>query len=196
MKYILSAAILLLSFNSYSQLQVNVNWLQPPKMQTKDTVYYNPSYQLVWPDFKGVPDQNNTFALAITSSGFGFTAGYQMRNGKASLNINVFCYFSKHSSWVKEGKESDYALNHEQHHFDVSYIATCRFIEKLKAAKFTVANYDDLLTKIYNESTTEMESLQNDYDGQTKNGRLKDVQEQWNKKINTMLGKGPGVVKD
>jgi hypothetical protein len=186
MKYILTAALLIPSFFCYSQLQTNVKWSQLRSQETKDTIYYNPSNKLDWDDFKGKADAKSV-ALAITSSGFGFTAGIQYRNGKGTLTINVYCYFSKYNSWVKEDKASDYALNHEQHHFDVSYIATCRFFEKLKAAKFTLANYDDLLNAIYNESTADLEKLQNEYDGQTRNGQLKNIQAEWNTKIEKML---------
>lgn len=184
MKYILTAALLISSFFSYSQLQTNVRWAQSRSQETKDTIYYNPADKLEWQDFKGNAD-NKSRALAITSSGFGFSAGIQYRNGKGTLSINVYCYFSKYNSWVKE--ESDYALNHEQHHFDVSYIATCRFFEKLKTAKFTLANYNDMLSNIYNESTADLERLQNEYDGQTKNGQLKNIQAEWNRKIEKML---------
>lgn len=192
MKYILTAAFILSSHFLYSQLQVSVNWAKPRAMENSDTIYYSTANKLEWGDFKGRPD-NNSIALAITSSGFGFSAGIQTRNGKGTLNINVYCYFNKNKSWVKQDKASDYALNHEQHHFDVSYIATVRFFERLKTAKFTFANYNDLLNNIYQESTNELENLQNDYDGQTKNGRLEHVQKQWNGKIATMLAASAAI---
>lgn len=186
MKYILTAILLLSTSFLYSQLQVNVRWIQPRSAETKDTIYYTPDYKLDWDDFRGRPD-NNSVALAITSSGFGFTAGIQSRGGKGTLNINVYCYFSKNRSWVKEDKASPYALNHEQHHFDVTYIASARFVEKLRQAKFSFTNYNELLNTLYQESTDELEQMQNDYDGQTKNGRLVNIQNQWNNKINAML---------
>jgi hypothetical protein len=99
----------------------------------------------------------------------------------------VYCYFSRLNSWVKKGGESDYALNHEQHHFDVTYITAFLFFQKLKAAKFTRINYNTLLEKLYSESSRDLEKMQNDYDGQTRNGRLKNIQSNWNGTIEKQL---------
>lgn len=82
---------------------------------------------------------------------------------------------------------SDYALLHEQHHFDITYIVTCRFFQKLKNTAFTRDNYSELLDRINRAYYEELETLQNEYDGQTRNGQLKDVQLAWNKKIDGML---------
>jgi hypothetical protein len=166
----------------FAQLNVIVNWQQTMPPANSDTIYYNTNKKLTWKDFKGTPEDNSN-ALAITYSGFGFFAGMQSKNGKTDIGITVYCYFSKNHSWVKKGKESAYALNHEQHHFDVTYIATCLFIEKLKKAKFTRNNYNAVLNKIYAESQQLLLQMQNDYDGETKNGQLKNMQAVWNDKI-------------
>jgi hypothetical protein len=99
----------------------------------------------------------------------------------------LYCYFDRTKSWVKAASKNDYALLHEQHHFDVSYIASNIFMQKLRQAKFTLANYNRLLTEIYNESTSALGKMQDDYDGQTRNGRVPEIQAAWNKKIDTQL---------
>lgn len=179
-KYIFISLILIVKQPCFSQAFVSVQWSQHNPSLKSDTIYYDTHKKLNWKDFKGKPDAHNE-ATAITSSGFGYAAAMQYRNGKTSIEIAVFCYFSKTNSWVKT--ESDYALNHEQHHFDVTYIATNRFIQKLKNATFTRNNYDSLLEKIYRENCRELEKMQNEYDGQTRNGRLKNIQAYWNEKI-------------
>ena len=83
--------------------------------------------------------------------------------------------------------KSDYALQHEQHHFDITYYHACRFIQKLKAAAFTRSNYESLLEQLNNETYAEMEKMQDDYDGQTKHARLKEVQYEWNDKVDKLL---------
>ena len=60
-------------------------------------------------------------------------------------------------------------------------------IKKLKAAKFTRNNYDTLLDEIYTESRLQLKQMQDDYDGQTKNGQLKNIQTEWNDKIEKQL---------
>jgi hypothetical protein len=186
MKYIIALLFIFTAVDLAAQTTVTVQWLPRKAPANSDTIYYTSNRKLTWPDFKGIPEEKSV-ALAITSSGFGFLAGVQKVNGKTTINITVYCYFGKNSSWVKTGRESDYALNHEQHHFDITYLVTCMFMQKLKAAAFTWGNYNSLLNKLYAETSRQLEKMQNEYDGQTKNGQLKDVQAEWNKKIESQL---------
>lgn len=186
MKHFFFLLFIFLMVKSEAQVTVTVKWLPHVPPVNSDTIYYNASRKLTWPDFKGTPGKPAD-ALAITSSGLGYVATMQSLNGKTAIDINVYCYFSKQSSWVRPGKESDYALNHEQHHFDITYIITSLFIQKLKQAKFTRNNYGSEVEKIYKESCQELEKMQNDYDGQTKNGQLKNIQAAWNDVISKQL---------
>lgn len=184
MKYFFSALFLLLTSTGYSQIFTTVQWQASPPLG--DTIFYQPGESLAWKDFQGDPEKRS-IAIAITASGFGFSMSMKSRNGKTTLMITVNCFFNKKNSWVKPGMKSDYALLHEQHHFDITYIAACLFVKKLKAANFTLSNYSALIDKINDESYAGLEKMQNDYDGQTKNGQLKDVQAEWNKKIDLQL---------
>jgi hypothetical protein len=186
MKFIFSLLFLLNAAQSFSQATVTVKWSAYKPPVNGDTIYYNPSQKLIWSDFKGTPEKGSD-ATAITSSGFGFNAWASNRNGNAFITVTVYCYFSKQKSWVIKGRESDYALTHEQHHFDVTWIAANNFFNKLKAASFTWQNYNELLDKIYNGSMKELEKMQNQYDGDTRNGRLIQEQARWNKKITDAL---------
>ncbi len=183
-KYFLISLFLVINFYCLAQVTVTVKWQQYVPVAKSDTIYYNAGKKLTWLDFKGKPDAKSD-ATAITSSGFGYVASMQSRNGKTAIIITVYCYFSKFNSWVRN--QSDYALNHEQHHFDVTYIITNLFVEKLKAVQFTRNNYDNQIEKIYNESCRRLEQMQNDYDGQTRNGRQKNIQLEWNYKIEKQL---------
>ncbi len=173
--------ILSLFFYTHSdnQLQTSVTWTTDTSLPTSDVQYYLPGNLLVWDDFKGQYTVNDR-AAAVTVSGFGYQANVKTSGGSGSLDIKVYCYFHKNKSWVKTGRNTPYILKHEQHHFDISYIAATIFLQKLQNAKFTTANYDALLAQIYNESTAIMNSMQDDYDGETKNGQLHDIQAKWN----------------
>lgn len=184
-KYSFTILLLALAASGFGQVNVSVQWSAHHPSAKSDTIYYDAQKKLAWQDFKGKPD-NRSEAIAITSSGFGYLAAMQYRNGKTSIGITVYCYFSKNNSWVKTA--SDYALNHEQHHFDVTYIITNLFMNKLKTATFTRNNYGTVLEKLYAESCRELEKMQNEYDGQTRNGRLKNIQANWNEKIEKQLG--------
>jgi hypothetical protein len=186
MKKLFFLFFIITSLAGFAQVSVSVNWSPHIPLPNSDTIFYNPSRKLIWPDFKGTPGIPAE-ALAVTSSGLGYLAAMKSWNGKTTVDITVYCYFSKQSSWVRKGRESEYALNHEQHHFDVTYIITNLFIQKLKAAKFTRTNYGELVEKIYKECCRALEKMQNDYDGQTKNGQLKNIQVEWNGKISKQL---------
>ena len=161
-----------------AQLTTSVSWTEQSTFPVKEVIYYSPDKNLNWADFKGSPIESR--AAAVTVSGFGYKANINTRNGKGQLNTSVYCYFHKNKSWVKPGRTTSYILNHEQHHFDISYIAARIFVNKLQSMVFTSSNYNVMLPRIYNECCDIMNKMQDDYDGQTKNGQLKDIQAKWN----------------
>ena len=173
--------------NSFAQITTNVTWTEKSDIPVNEVIYYRKSRKLNWDYFTGQVPENTGIIAALTVSGFGYGASLKTINGKGELNINVYCYFSKNKSWVKPGKNTLYILNHEQHHFDVSYIAAELFIDKLQSAKFTTGNYNELLARIYRECCDSMNKMQNDYDSQTKNGQVKDEQARWDGLINSRI---------
>lgn len=185
-KYFLVILLTFLFGLSYAQVTTTIQWQTVNRNQQGDTIYYDPGRKLAWNDFRGKPD-NNSPAAAITESGFGYRMSMQYLNGRTNIIITVFCYFNKKKSWVKRDMDTDYALLHEQHHFDITYINACMFVKKLNAAKFTSGNYLALVDSIHDECYRAMDAMQDDYDGQTSNGRLKKVQSDWNRKIDKML---------
>ena len=188
MKIIYSILILLTCGQSIpAQLTTNINWTMQSSMSPQEVIYYNSEKKLSWRNFMATPPADNGPVAAITVSGFGYVADIKTSGNKGELNIRVYCYFNKNKSWVKPGKNTAYILTHEQHHFDISYIAACIFIDKLQNTTFTKSNYNELLPRIYNESCDIMNKMQNDYDGQTKNGQVADAQEKWNQFIDDRI---------
>lgn len=183
---ILSALFLLTTIAAFPQMNTTVIWHRELLPASSDSIHYIPGAKLSWDDFRGRPDQRSS-AAAITASGFGYTMDMKSVGRRATLVITVYCYFQRNSSWVKRGLKSDYALLHEQHHFDITYLVTASFISKLKNTAFSMNNYESLLEKINNEHYAELERMQNAYDGETRNGLLKVEQAEWNVKINKML---------
>jgi len=149
-------------------------------------ICYIPGNKLIIDDFNGRPAENSA-AVAITSSGFSFKAGFKSSGSKATLIITISCNFDKNLSWMKAHGKNDYVLMHEQHHFDISYLSTMAFIKKLKQADFTIDNYREKLQALHTAAMQEMEQLQHQYDGETNNGQLKEKQLAWSKKINERL---------
>lgn len=189
MKYFFLFIAIMWAGMAQGQFTSNVYWTEKTSMPSADVIYFDNDVPLVWKDFKGTPVAASR-AAAITASGFGYKADLKNTGSKGQLNIGVYCYFNKNNSWVKDGKTTDYILTHEQNHFNISYLAAKIFVEKLKAASITNSNYSVLLPRIYNETCDIMNKMQNDYDGQTKNGQVKEIQYKWDdflsKKLNSL----------
>ena len=186
MKGLFSFFLFLFSSTAIAQVTVSVRWQKDNTRGLGDTIYYSQNRKLDWKDFQGDPDLKSD-AAAITSSGFGYLLAMRSVNHRTTITISVYCFYDKQHSWVRPGVESDYALLHEQHHFDITYIAASAFVEKLGAARFSLGNYRNMAESIYYQSNNDMEKMQNDYDGQTKNGRVKNIQAVWNNKIEEKL---------
>ena len=126
-------------------------------------------------------------AAALSSAGFGIKLAFRRVGNTSDLLISVTCSFSKKDTWVLPGNKTPYILNHEQKHFDIAYIHTLLFIEKLRKAPFTNTNYGSLIEKIYNESAIAMGKFQNQYDAETSHSRIPEKQLEWDQKISTQL---------
>ncbi len=186
MRTIILLLLSLVANTLYAQLNTHVIWTEQSSMPATDIIYYQPDKALQWKDFQGTPLANHR-AAAITVSGFGYKAALKNSGNKGDLIISVYCFFNKPKSWVKEGHSTAYILAHEQNHFDITYLAAKLFMEKIKSANFTTSNMNVLLPRIYTESCDIMNKLQDDYDGQTRHGQVKDIQQKWNEFINEKL---------
>ncbi len=187
LKYLFSSIpFLLLSINAAAQkVETNIVWLTDIP-NGGNTIIYNPQQKLAIEDFKGSPEDNSG-AVAITSSGFMFKAGYHSKGEKAILSIAVYCSFDKQQSWMKAKGKNAYILAHEQHHFDITYLNTLFFIKKVKQAKFTQDEHMEQLKDIYKEAVEKMETMQHQYDDETNNGINIIKQEEWNTKIDALV---------
>jgi hypothetical protein len=186
MKHFFLFIALTAALSTRAQTNVIIQWAPIKPGNSGDTIYYDPSRRLTWNDFRGRPDGASP-AAAITESGFGYRMSMQSYKQRATIIITVFCYFNKKGSWVKRNMDTDYALLHEQHHYDITWINANRFVQKLKDAKFTLKNYDSLVEQIHDECFAALDKMQNEYDGETSNGRIPRNQYKWNKKIDEHL---------
>lgn len=182
-KYLLFIFFCMIAGFAHAQVNTIIEWHTG---NASDTIFYDPSNKLEWDDFRGRPVRTS-IAAAITESGFGYKLAMKTSGRKTNIIITIVCFFNRTGSWVKPKMASDYALVHEQHHFDLTYIAARLFYEKLKAARFTADNCAALVEKINDDCYKELDRMQNEYDGQTQNGRLRNVQADWNKKIDLQL---------
>ncbi len=175
------------SLTSHSQkMKVNVILLDKIAEASSDTIYYNVNRKLTWNDFKGKPVMNH-FGGAVTASGFAFNADMNMRGTEVNLNIYVFTFFDKKASWKKANINSEYHLVHEQHHFDITRLSAAKLCEEYKKANFTLNNYQELLSSVFDKVFKENSALQNQYDNETHHSINKITQLYWNSKIDAIV---------
>jgi hypothetical protein len=166
----------------FAQVKVNVSFTTNSKLNPATIIYYNKLKKLTWSNFIGMPVASSN-AAAITSSGFGYMADMQTKNDVGTINIKVYCYFNKQKSWVKPSAKTAYILEHEQRHFDITYINTLAFMESIKKATITPDNMNEVLGKLYKQTNDSMSQMQIQYDAETSNGINKIQQAKWNKLI-------------
>ena len=147
--------------------------------QKDDRIYWNSDQLLLWKDFKGKPDKiSRNSAMAHT----GIKTNFVYENGV--LQATVASYFRKNKSWVKKHfLSSEEGLKHEQGHFDLTEIYARKMRKQLLDRTFTLDNFQKDFKKIYDKNVKELDKVQEQYDEETNHHINKEVQKQWNSKI-------------
>ena len=150
------------------------------KAQDEDFVEWSPAKRLTWDDYLAKPSSSSD-AAAITSTALGLE--YHVRNN--ALTYKITCKFSKTRSWGKY--KTDYILEHEQGHFDITEIFARKLENALREYDFNPKKFKSDLDQIYREIMGKKEELQNQYDVETDYSRNKEKQAEWLKKIQREL---------
>ncbi|MEO5501570.1 MAG: hypothetical protein ABIR31_09025 [Ginsengibacter sp.] len=175
--------IFLFSTNVLAQKTVITAVIENPQNKSSsDTIYYDFNQKLKWQDFQGKPEMQ-PYIGAITASGFAFHSSMVYSNNILKIRIGIYSFFTKHDSWKKKNINSDYHLEHEQHHFDITRLGAQNFMDEIKKAEFTAKNYRQLMNSIFARVFDENTRLQQEYDLDTKNSIDVAKQLEWNKKI-------------
>ncbi len=164
---------------------VSVKYM-PANADDSVEIFYNASRKLKWSDFLGDRRIGGTVA-AETSSGIGYKYKSVVSEDGARIDFNVYCFFDRNRSWVlASGGKTDYNLNHEQRHFDISFIHTLLFIRQLRCLHVGADKVKSQVGACYREISVALNAMQADYDAQTHNGIDKEKQQEWDKKIDKM----------
>ncbi|TMI96277.1 MAG: DUF922 domain-containing protein [Bacteroidetes bacterium] len=150
------------------------------KAQDDEFVEWSPAKRLTWDDYLAKPSSSSD-AAAITSTALGLE--YHVRNN--ALTYKITCKFSKTRSWGKY--KTDYILEHEQGHFDITEIFARKLENALREYDFNPKKFKSDLDQIYREIMGKKEELQNQYDVETDYSRNKEKQAEWLKKIQREL---------
>ncbi|WP_276131881.1 DUF922 domain-containing protein [Polluticoccus soli] len=165
-------------------ISVNVEMLT--ETDDADLIVYDPTRPLRRSDFMGDPDEMS-LAGAITYSGIQIKYNLQTFNRHKMVNISVIPYFHKMNSWWRANNSTELLLAHEQIHFDITAIAACELMKKLKAAHFTPDNFTKELEAIQKQSEKDRSRMQQQYDRETNHSLIKTKQAEWERTIKDQL---------
>jgi hypothetical protein len=150
-----------------------------------DTVFYDPARPLRWDDFIGKPVGSRYAAQVFPSFGYGGPS--EVVEGYIHLNLNMKVFVLKENSWVRAGANNDYALSHEQRHFDIVKLVVERFKNRIISKQLPVVDYGGIIAYEYIESFREMNHLQDQYDSETQHGLNQSAQQRWNTRLEKEL---------
>lgn len=150
-----------------------------------DTIYYSANRPLKWDDFQSKTGTGKFEAMIFAS--FGYNEQVTLNNGVIHIVLELKVYVPKSACWVKNGSSTNYALNHEQRHFDIAKIVAERFRRKLYNVMLPVNNYDGIINVSYFDALRELNNLEKQYDDETAHGINNTIQNEWDIKIDSWL---------
>jgi hypothetical protein len=146
-----------------------------------DTLFYN-TRKLRWSDFRGQPSRSGSSgAVAFTS--FAYDGSSLLKKDTLRITLHLQVFFVRSASWVRPGIMDNYALAHEQLHFDITWLVVQRFKQKILHLPLTKEDYDSMIQYEYLESFREMNRLQDAYDEETRHSLNTQAQREWADKI-------------
>ena len=163
-------------------IEINPSVIVKYNNTKKKMIYidYNKTQKLKWDDFTIY--NRNRLEAALTATQISYTLNII----DDVMHINVSCVFDKKNSNVVKENKNDYILNHEQRHFDISYIFAMKFIHRLQnESTLTIDRVSDIYDSIY----VDWVAYENQYDLETKYSLSKENQYSWDNKIDQQLNK-------
>jgi hypothetical protein len=151
-----------------------------------DTIYYSTKRPLTWADFQSALRLTGPYQASVMPS-IGYTQEAKVEQGVVLVKLLVKAYVPKSACWASAGGRDDYALNHEQRHFDIVKIIAEQFKRKMMAKKLTPDNYEAAINMQYLDCFRDMNTMQKEYDAETAHGQNRVLQDQWNSRIDSEL---------
>jgi hypothetical protein len=171
--------------NALLAKRVKVSFTDYSEKPEGDTIYYSVNRPLTWADFKGKPREGRFEAEVFAS--IGYIERNEVVKGIINVEMAIKVDVVKSDCWVKAGGYDDYALNHEQRHFDIEKLVGEHFKQKILAMDLPVDNFYGPINVEYLETLREATRTQKQYDTETRHGLDRLIQEQWNERIDKEL---------
>lgn len=187
-RYILTYLLCIMCYSTVESqpVIVKVSEFPPPGTVTQDTVYYSGNRKLTWDDFKGKV-RLGSLSIANTFTGFSYNATALHKHDTFHLHVYLQIYFDRRGSWVRQNQKTDYALSHEQLHFDIVKLIANQFRDTLLRSKFSPTYYDSEIYFLYWDYWRKMTDMEQQFDSETNHGINRMAETIWQDKIRKAL---------
>jgi hypothetical protein len=194
MRWLLLIGVLLIAQNTLAQdnntpnkkdsarvLIINFTPDYNPPAQPADTIYFNPKRPLQWKDFTGKTSYNSQDE-AVSYTSFAYTGSASQQHDTLFVTLTLQVFFVKSASWASPSAYlSDYALQHEQTHFDLTRLAAENFKQMVLEGIHTIAPEDanSYIQYLYIDAFRNMNHLQDQFDDETNHGEDHAEEAKW-----------------
>lgn len=176
LKYLPASIAFILLF---SNTGVRANTFEIGFGLSDEVIEWSPQYKLKISDFKAKSKGSPGFAVATTTSAFGF----EIVNTNGKINGSIFVRFLCDKSWWNPDYYQRDVLQHEQLHFDICELFGRKLYKEIlklrKQGRLNQKNIERLQSRLEEE----YDEYQDLYDFETDHSVNTKMQVYWNKKI-------------
>lgn len=139
--------------------------------------------KLKFSDFKADKKGSPGFAVATTSSAF----GYRITDDGGEISGSVFVVFYCNKSWWNRDYMLDKVLEHEQLHFDICELYGRKLYREILTLRRTNRLSVHNINKVYSKLEKQYSNYQDRYDEETGHSTNGQQQRNWEKKVERQL---------
>lgn len=148
-----------------------------------DTIHWSATHQVNWASYRGSITRLGYNNMASTNSGIRI----DLKNADpVAWRLNIVTVFNADKSATKTDS-SDYLLNHERNHFNISEIEARRLRRDLMNTPLPQHDAVRIITQVYNKHIAELEKLQDTYDKDTQHSLNHNRQAVWDRWVTEQL---------
>jgi Homoserine trans-succinylase len=162
-------------------LSITVQAAMAQTTTDSDMIAYSQKRPLQLDDFSGTVDHKSS-GSAVTHSGIQLHVTSQIKDGHLKVHVSILPYFDKNRSWCRKINRNARTLAHEQRHFDITAIKACELLQTIQTFTFT-SNFMKELDLLHQKNEDEWDTLQRQYDTETKHGQATKSQQLWDNRI-------------
>ena len=153
--------------------------------QTEDgpVIDWQSGLKLKYTDFKAKSKGSRGFAVATTSSAF----GYSITDNGGEISGSIYVLFYCEESWWNPDFRLDEVLDHEQLHFDICELFGRKLYKEVLALRDGGRLNKRTIHRLHNKFEKQYANYQDLYDKETEHSTNGDEQRKWNKKIRNEL---------